>query len=134
MAEKLKVSLVTPEATVAQGQFDMVVAPSVQGQVGILPQHRELLANLELGVVELRVDGTTERFAVSGGFVEVRGDAVVLLVDAAERRDNIDVVRCKAALAAAEEQLAALDPLSEAYAQQLARARRARNRLDVVNL
>jgi F-type H+-transporting ATPase subunit epsilon len=130
MSQELDVAVVTPERAVARGKADMVVAPSVMGQVGILPDHRPLLADLDVGIVELRSGGVVERFAISGGFLEVAGSRVTLLVEAAERADTIDVARSKAVLADAEAKLKKLDSGSAEYAEEFQRARRARNRVE----
>ncbi len=128
---QLTVAVVTPQKQVTRGEVDQVVAPSVLGQVGILPSHRPLLADLVPGVVELHSDGKAERYAISGGFIEVDRDTVTLAVETAERPADIDVPRAQAALADAESQMKKLDPLSEAYGEQRARAERARVRVRV---
>jgi F-type H+-transporting ATPase subunit epsilon len=131
--DHLNVTFVTPDHQVSQGEVDMVVAPSALGELGILPHHRTLLADLVPGVVELRSeDGSKiERFAVSGGFLEVDRNHVALLVESAERPEEIDVERAKRALASAEAALAQLSPLDPAYRDQVAHARRAQVRLEV---
>lgn len=131
MADKLKVAVVTPGKQVATGEVDMVVAPSVLGEVGILPNHRPLLADMGIGQVELRVGQKSERYAVSGGFLEVDHDRVSILAEAAERSDEIDVERAKAALKDADAKLKKLDVGDVAYAAESLRADRARNRLRV---
>jgi F-type H+-transporting ATPase subunit epsilon len=126
----LTVSLVTPERQVAMGEMREVRAPSVLGQVGILPAHRPLLAELEAGVVELVDAHATVRIAVSGGVLEVDRDRVAILAETAERANEIDVERARRAFAGAEEQLAKLSPTDEGYDELRARAERARVRLE----
>lgn len=127
----LQVTVVTPEKQVTTGEVDQVVAPSVMGQVGILPGHRPLLAALQAGIVELWRAGKPERLAVSGGFLEVDSNHVSLLVETAERADELDLDRVKASLSEAESQLKKTSPLDPEYAQYLAKAERARVRLQL---
>ena len=126
---RLTVSIVTPQTRAVRTEADMVVAPSVLGELGILPGHRALLADLMPGVLALRVQDKSERYAVSGGFIEVERDRVTVLAETAERGMDIDVERAKAAQKSAEAQMKKLDPLSEEYADQAARSKRAQARL-----
>ena len=87
---KLNVALVTPERQVARVEVDMVTAPSVMGEVGILPDHQPLLASLEEGPVRLRAGANTEIYAVSGGFLEVDRNRVSILAETAEHTSEID--------------------------------------------
>lgn len=132
-ANHLTVSFVTPEKQVSKGEVDMVIAPSALGEVGILPDHCTLLADLVPGVVELRHQGQVsgERFAISGGFLEVDRNHVSLLVESAERPDEIDVARARTALSNSEAALARLSPVDAEYADHLGHAQRARVRLQV---
>jgi F-type H+-transporting ATPase subunit epsilon len=132
-AEHLAVSFVTPDKQVSKGEVDMVVAPSAVGQIGILPGHRTLLADLVPGVVELRHGGGSkiERFATSGGFIEVDRNHVAVLVETAERPDEVDVERAQRALSQAEVALKKLSPADPSYEDEQARALRARVRLRV---
>ncbi len=69
----------------------LVLAPGVNGQVGILPHHAPLMTALEDGMLLVRrADGTEETFAVYGGFMEVVANRVTVLTDAAERAEEID--------------------------------------------
>lgn len=131
---KLSVKLVTPDAALASAAVDQVTAPSVLGEVGILPDHLPLLAELEPGPLGLFGGGGVEYYAVTGGFIEVARNAVTVLADSAERAGDIDVARAQRALRDAEEQLKTLDVASEKYDEQWKRARRARVRLQVAEL
>lgn len=131
MASKLKIAVVTPDREVARGEADMVVAPSVMGEVGILADHRPLLADLAIGPAELRAEGGVERYAVAGGFLEVDRNRVTIMAEAAERADEIDTDRAKEALHDAEAKLKKLEPTSAEYKEQRERVRRAQVRLEV---
>ncbi len=133
MAE-LTINVVTPDRDVMHGEVDQVTAPSVVGEVGILPGHLPLLAKLHEGPLGLHSDRGVQKYAVSGGFFEVLGNVVTVLADTAESASEIDVDRAKRALKDAEAQLKTLDYLDPEYAEQEARARRARTRLLVAKV
>jgi F-type H+-transporting ATPase subunit epsilon len=104
---KLQFELITGERVVHQeSDVDMVVAPGIEGMLGILPRHAPLVTTLRPG--ELRVKkGTNElSMIVTGGFMEVTGEKVLILADAAERVEEIDVARAEAARQRAQERLA----------------------------
>jgi len=128
---RLTVSIVTPTKRALQAEADMVIAPSVAGELGILPQHRALLADLKEGIVTIKLGDTANRYAVSGGFIEVERDKVAILAETAEHSSEIDVERARAAAKDAEAQLKKLDPLSPEYSDQAARWRRSQARLAV---
>jgi F-type H+-transporting ATPase subunit epsilon len=129
---KLAVSLVTPGRQVARVEVDMVTAPSVMGEVGILPDHRALLADLEEGPVMLKAGQSTEVYAVSGGFLEVDRNHVTLLAETAEHTSEIDAERSLQALRDSEAMMKKLDVTDPEYQEQCARNRRARVRLAAV--
>jgi F-type H+-transporting ATPase subunit epsilon len=129
---RLKVSLTTPDrALVRGGEFDAVIAPSVMGQVTILPEHRPLLAELDAGPVVLKSGAGSESFAVSGGFIEVAADVVTILADTAEKKSEIDASRAQQAVRDAEAKLKTLNATEPAYSDQTARAKRNRVRAEV---
>jgi len=128
---ELTVSIVTPGEDLLDAQADQVTAPSVDGEVGILPGHLPLLADLKEGVVGLYKGGELKAYAVSGGFIEVDRDRVTILAETAERASDIDVKRSELALKDAESQITTLDAIDPEYAEQMARLRRARVRLEV---
>ena len=131
MAEQLRVNLVTPRRELVRVQVDQVAAPSVMGEVGILPDHLPLLAELTTGPVGLFTGGQAHYYAVSGGFLEVHNNTVTILADTAEAANEIDTKRCQKALEEASQRLKELDYTDPRYAEEEARARRARVRLTV---
>ena len=94
---RMKVEIVTIERLVYSDEADMVLAPGVLGQLGILPHHAPLIASLDCGELVVRKGGQEERFAISGGFMEVLPDRVVVLADTAEPAAEIDIRRAEAA-------------------------------------
>jgi F-type H+-transporting ATPase subunit epsilon len=105
MADRLRLELATPTRQVVSETADEVVMPGADGYFGVLPGHAPLLALLRPGEVWFRA-GRTERYvAVSGGFAEVGPGHVTVLADTAERPEEIDVTRARAARERAEGRL-----------------------------
>jgi len=100
-----KIDIVTAERIVYSEEVDGVVAPGVDGQLGILPHHAPLMTILQAGELVVRKGGDEETMAISGGFLEVRPDHVIVLADQAERAEEIDASRAEAARKRAEERL-----------------------------
>lgn len=108
MAENIRLEVVTPERYVVSEEAKIVMAPGSLGEFGVLSGHTPFMSSLNTGVVRYEDANGKECFVfVSGGFAEALPDRVTILADSAERRRDIDVERAKAALARAEERLAA---------------------------
>ena len=83
MAAMLKVSVISPEATLFEGEAPSVTAPAFDGEVGILPQHAPMVTVLGSGV--LRIGDVAQRFEVQGGFLQVVDDVVRVVTERASR-------------------------------------------------
>jgi F-type H+-transporting ATPase subunit epsilon len=104
---KLSLDIVTAERVVySEPEVDEIVAPGAQGQFAVLPRHAAFMTTLVPGVLVIKKGGDEIDMAITGGFVEVRGNRVVVLADAAERADEIDEARATEARRRAEERLA----------------------------
>ncbi len=101
----VRVDVVTAEKVVFSDDADVVVAPGVQGELGVLPHHAPLMTTLEPGELRIRKGGDELSLAISGGFIEVRPDRIIVLADAAERADEIDIARAEAAKERAQHRL-----------------------------
>jgi len=101
----IKLDIVTAERIVYSEEVDAVIAPGVEGQLGILPHHAPLMTMLQAGELVARKGTQEESMAISGGFLEVRPDRVIVLADQAERGEEIDIARAEAAKKRAEERL-----------------------------
>ncbi len=101
----LKLDIVTAERVVYSAEVEEVIAPGVEGQLGILPHHAPLMTILQAGELVVKKGGQEEILAISGGFLEVRPDHVIILADQAERAEEIDAARAEAARKRAEERL-----------------------------
>jgi F-type H+-transporting ATPase subunit epsilon len=100
-----KIDIVTAERVVYSEEIDEVIAPGVVGQLGILPHHAPLMTTLQAGELVVRKGGQEEIMAISGGFLEVRPDHVIVLADQAERAEEIDAARAEEARKRAEDRL-----------------------------
>ena len=101
----IRLDIVTAERVVFSEDVDVVVAPGVEGQLGILPHHAPLMTTLQVGELRVRKGGEEFSLAISGGFLEVRPDRVIVLADTAERAEEIVVARAEEAKRRAEERL-----------------------------
>jgi len=126
----IKIDIVTAERVVYSEEVDIIVAPGVEGQLGILPHHAPLMTTLQAGELLVRKGGEELSMAISGGFLEVRPDRVIVLADTAERDDEIDLARAEAAKRRAEERLSQR-PAGVDVARAEAALRRALARLKV---
>jgi len=127
----IKLDVVTAERVVFSDDVDVIVAPGIEGQLGILPHHTPLMTMLKPG--ELLVGKSGEEFSlvITGGFLEVRPSRVIVLADAAERVEEIDLARAEEARRRARERLKERIPEVEAVRAQAALLR-ALARIEVV--
>jgi F-type H+-transporting ATPase subunit epsilon len=102
----LHIEVITPERKVYEDDVDMVIAPGTEGYLGILPHHAPLLTGLGPGEFRVKKGGSEEVLAVFGGFMDVRGDRVVVLTESAERPEEIDLQAAQAARERAQQALA----------------------------
>jgi F-type H+-transporting ATPase subunit epsilon len=126
-----RLEIVTAERVVFSEDVDVVIAPGIEGQLGVLPHHAPLMTTLEPGELLVRKGGEEFSLAVTGGFVEVRPDRIIILADAAERAEEIDVARAEEAKRRAEERLKEHAPEVDLLRAEAA-LRRSLTRLEVV--
>jgi F-type H+-transporting ATPase subunit epsilon len=132
MSDKhLTLELVTPEKVAWSAPADFVVLPAAGGEMGVLPGHMPFLVQLAEGEVRVTDHDQVKRFAVSGGFAEIKDNVISLFAETAELSDQINAERARQALerAKAESTKPGLDPL--VLAQIEAAIRRAQVRLNV---
>ena len=102
----IHLEIVTAERQVYSEDVDIVIAPGIDGELGILPRHSPLLTVLKPGEIRVRKGGEESSIAVSGGFLEVLGNKVTILADTAEYAEEIDLERAEEALKRAQERVA----------------------------
>lgn len=100
----IKFKIATPERVLLQEDILQVSVPTESGEITILPDHIPLVSILKPGVLDVkRADNTVEVIAVSGGFIEITSNQVVILADTAETAKELDEERIEAARKQAEE-------------------------------
>jgi F-type H+-transporting ATPase subunit epsilon len=131
MASTIRLELVTPERLLLSEEVDEVVAPGYEGEFGVLPEHTQFLAILNIGVLWYRKESAVKKIALGGGFAEVTHDRIVVMADTAERADEIDVERAQRARDRAEARLKELSLDDETHAKVRAALQRALVRMAV---
>ena len=129
-----RLEIVTAERMIFSGDVSAVLAWGVEGQLGILPHHAPLMTMLQPGDLMIRKDKEEEFLAISGGFLEVRPDKVIILADACERIEEIDIARAEEAKKRAQETLKTAAPLAVDTAAAEAALRRSLARLKVAEI
>lgn len=105
MDGKITLEIVTPRGLALREEVDHVAAPSVSGEVGVLPGHLPLLAALRTGIVTFHKGAEETQVAVGDGFAEVSNDRALLLTDKFITKDAVDVVRVRMDLKDVDEKL-----------------------------
>ncbi len=106
MAMTMHVDIVSAESEIFSGTAEMVLAPAVMGEVGIMPRHTQMMTPLKPGEVRVtREGGEQEYFYVSGGIMEVQPHVVTVLSDTAVRASDLDEAAALEAKKHAEEAL-----------------------------
>jgi len=103
MAMTMKLNIVSAEKEIFSNLAEMVVVPGTQGDLGILPQHTQLLSSLKAGeVVVTDQGGKKESIYISGGILEVQPHVVTILSDTAMRASDLGEASAKEAKERAE--------------------------------
>ena len=129
----IRIEIASQDRMVYEGDADMVVAPGMDGEMGILPHHAPVLSTLKFGILKVRHGEKEQDFAISGGVIEVQPNLITVLADAAENVEEIDVARAEAAKKRAEEMLKeGPPPDTDTYLAMEAALRRSNLRLEAV--
>jgi len=92
MSERIHLEVVTPERKVFEAEVERVEVPGLDGELGILPGHTELVSLLKpAGLLTYHIGNETGEMAISDGFVEVNADRVTVLANKASRPEDIDL-------------------------------------------
>lgn len=130
--QKIRFKIATPERVVYESEVDSVTCPTQLGEITVLPNHIPLVANLKAGELKIMENGQEKFVAVTGGFIEVRPqNEVVILADAAEYAEEIDVKRAQEARQRAQKVMAEKSMGGEEFAATAAALERALSRLRV---
>ncbi|MGL5511234.1 MAG: ATP synthase F1 subunit epsilon [Microcoleaceae cyanobacterium] len=101
----LNVRVIAPDQTVWDAKAEEIILPSTTGQLGILTNHAPLLTALEIGVMRVKSGKEWVPIALFGGFAEIENNEVTILVNAAERGDQIDKEKAKESYTKANQRL-----------------------------
>ena len=133
MSDKaFKLEVITPDRVVmTDGGVASAVLPGSQGYMGILAGHAPLMAELNIGQIDIRrSDGTTDAIAISGGFMEVLSNTVTVLADTAELAGEIDEERAEEAKRRAQDRITQRTPNMDVERAEIA-LKKSLNRLRV---
>ncbi len=97
--------IITPRRKVFDDAVELLSVVTTAGQLGILPNHTPLLTIMKTGPMHIQTNKKTIYYAVSGGVLSVQKNQTILLVDAIEQAEEIDLTRAREALKRAEERL-----------------------------
>ncbi len=126
-----KLTVLSAENTFYEGECVSLIIPTTQGQYGIQANHRNMISAIVPGMMKFTLpDGSARVAAVSEGIVKVESNEALILVDSAEKPEEIDVNRAKRSAAAAKEAILQKKSMRDYYAAQ-AQMARAVNRLKV---
>lgn len=103
--KKINFEIITPERVVYKAEVDSITIPTSTGEITVLPDHIPLISLLVPGELHVKIGNQEELMAVSGGFIEVRKDKVLILSDTAELAHEIDLAAVEEAKARAEKLL-----------------------------
>lgn len=111
----LTCDIVTPAKKLFTSECHMVVVPGVEGEMGFLVNHAQLMSTLADGTVRVLSDASTvaQRFALQGGYVQVTGGKVIILADRALPVEDIDLDDVRAKISAAEEEISKADDAAD---------------------
>jgi len=101
---QIHLEIITPERVVYSDDVDSVMAPGIEGELGILPHHTPLFTQIKPGEIKIKKRGEEFFLAVTGGFLDVAPQSkVTILADYAIRSEEIEIARAEEAKKRAEE-------------------------------
>lgn len=132
MASTFRLQIVTPDRMFYDGEVEMLIVRTVEGDLGILKNHMLMVSPLSIGKVRIKKDGQFKEAAISEGFVQVESDYTRIITDSAEWPEEIDVERAEESKARAEKRLASSQSHIDIMRAEIA-LKKAMNRLEVAN-
>ena len=131
MESTFTLEIITPYRRFVKESAEMVIVNTVDGELGILPEHESVAAPIEIGPIRIKAAGGWKSAAVSDGFLEVEKNKVVMLVGAAEWPEEIDVGRAERSRQRAVDRLADHGTMSWELGRVRAALKRAETRLKI---
>ncbi|MCC5909648.1 MAG: F0F1 ATP synthase subunit epsilon [Clostridiaceae bacterium] len=130
MASKFHLEIVTPDRVFYDDEVEMVVLRTITGDVGILKGHMSMVSPLKIGKMKIKKDGEIREAAITEGFVKVEEGKTIVISDAAEWPQEIDVERAEAARERAEKRLESSKENTDTVRAEIA-LKKAINRIEV---
>ncbi|UQK59820.1 F0F1 ATP synthase subunit epsilon [Fenollaria massiliensis] len=127
---RLYLKVVTPDKLFFEGEIDMLVARTIEGDVGILLNHSPLVTILDIGRLVIKNGDERKVAACAGGYIDVRNNNITVVSDACEWEDEIDINRAERAKERASKKLEDKD--TDTFKAELA-LKKAINRINVGN-
>lgn len=131
MADDLTLEIVTPEKMAFSGNVEEVTIPGTEGEFGVLRGHEALLSSVDIGQLNFTRNNKKLYFAVNTGYAEVTSNKVTILIETAERSDQIDINRARRAKDNAEDRMGKIAKDNEEYEKARAALARAITRISV---
>tara|TARA_Y100000590_G_C15322120_1_gene864386 strand:- start:24 stop:428 length:405 start_codon:yes stop_codon:yes gene_type:complete len=130
MSKTFQLDIVTPTSIISEGQVEYLRAPSTDGLFGVKRGHASSMILMDIGEIKIIKDGKEVFYATNGGFADIRPEGVMLLVETAERNDEIDKERAEKAFQRAKDRLK--DDSTNLHRAKAA-INRSRNRLKILD-
>ena len=134
MSEAISTRVISQERVLFEGTAESVVAPAVNGQLGILPRHAPLMAALGKGVLKISSGSRKTFYAVFGGFIQVKDNRLIMLVDKATSGADIDPGKAEEEIAVIRTKLQSGDTKGEEWKKLVKDLEVARVRLHAARL
>lgn len=131
MDKHLELKIVTPDKVLLQEEIESISIPTFEGEITVLPDHLPIIVAMKPGELKIKRSGKEEFFSVTKGVVEVDGKTVLILTDAAERAENVDVKRAEEAKERAKALMSEKRHDAESYADAAAQLERALSRIKI---
>ena len=103
---EINLEIITPEKVIYKDTIDSITVPGTQGGFQVLKDHAPLMSTLEIGIITVKKNGSTNYYTTGGGTIEVLNNKVLILADSVELIEKIDIDRAELAKKRAEERLA----------------------------
>lgn len=131
MHKTIELKIVTPDRVLLQETVEAVSIPTVEGEITVLPEHLPIIAAMKPGELRIKREGKESFFAVTRGVVEVDGKLITILVDAAEKAEDIDEKRAEEAKARARAIMSEKRTDEELFTNASAELERALSRIKI---
>lgn len=130
-AKQIEFKIVTPEKVLYDAMVEGVSFPTVEGEITVLPHHIPIISAIKPGELKIRINGKDEFFHVTSGVLEVDGQSITLLTDAAERASDVNEKRAQEAVERAQAIMSEKRQDEEGYIEAVAEMERALSRIRI---